>query len=100
MMDAAVVIHLESPSQKSRHRVRSACPRGVNLAPCFSSHIQEEWQKIGLVEKYCNMLIIEKIDYSVGQNYKWVRLVAGGAADRCAGSGGAGLFAASGAHAE
>ena len=36
VMDAAVVLHPESPSQQSRHRVRPARPWGVNLAPSFS----------------------------------------------------------------
>jgi len=69
-MDAAVVLHPESPSQQSRHRVRSARPWGVNLAEYFLVTFKENGKKIRFVEKYCNMQIIEKVDYRVGQIYE------------------------------
>jgi hypothetical protein len=67
VMDAAVALHPENPSQQSRHRVRSARPWGVNLAEFCLVTFKKNGKKIRLVEKYCNMQITEKIDYSVGQ---------------------------------
>ena len=69
VMDAAVVLHPESPSQQSRHRVRSARPEG-EFGRIFLGDIQGKWKKIRFVEKYCDMQIIEKVDYSVGQIYE------------------------------
>ena len=45
---AAVVLHPESPSQQSRHRVRSVLPWGVNLAEFFLVTFKENVKKIGL----------------------------------------------------
>ena len=42
--------------------VRSARPCGVNLAEFFLITFKKNDKKIRLVEKYCNMLITEKID--------------------------------------
>jgi len=69
-MDAAVVLHPESPSQQSRHRVRSARPEDKFGPEFFLVTFKENGKKIRFVEKYCNMQIIEKVDYRVGQIYE------------------------------
>ncbi len=49
--------------------VRSARPEG-EFGRIFLGDIQGKWKKIRFVEKYCNMQIIEKVDYRVGQIYE------------------------------
>jgi len=50
--------------------VRSARPWGGDLAEFLLVTFKKNGTKIRLVEKYCNMQITEKIDYSVGQIYE------------------------------
>jgi hypothetical protein len=58
-----------SPSQQSRCS-EIGSPLWGEFGRIFLGDIQGKWKKIRFVEKYCNMQIIEKVDYRIGQIYE------------------------------
>jgi len=69
-MDAAVVLHPESPSQQSRCSEIGSPLEGEFGPLFFLVTFKENGKEIRFIEKYCNMQIIEKVDYRVGQIYE------------------------------